>query len=220
MKKTANHDNFFHITRRDFNLTHAPAEIALPIELVEGMQSAWDNSFPKGQSQEQGGILVRSDDSSYKWKVGKLGTSGSFIPNYGDVAKNETLVAIGHTHPYDKEEGGYTDVSFSGSDLAFIVYQKQFANIVQSGQTLFLTAPTAQFNKLVEKLDGKKKKDFYRKIEQTWFQLFLTHQGKLPERAEAATKATCEKYKLVYYRGKGHSLVKVDTSKQNDKDTK
>ena len=37
MKKTANHKSFFEITSREFNLTDAPAEITLPIELVKGI---------------------------------------------------------------------------------------------------------------------------------------------------------------------------------------
>ena len=42
---------------------------------------------------------------------GKAGTSGAFTPNRASVKKNEKLVSIAHTHPYDKSEGGFTDVS-------------------------------------------------------------------------------------------------------------
>src|SRR5882672_8241395 len=79
----------------------APDKIGLPKELTEGMQSAWDDSFPGGKSQEQGGNLVREKDGSYAWRKGKPGTSGMFTPDYGDVGKDQTLVGVGHTHPYD-----------------------------------------------------------------------------------------------------------------------
>lgn len=79
MKKMLNDDNFERLASR--SILDMPVEIRLPVELVSGMQIAWDNSFPRGQSQEQGGVLVRDNKDSYKWKAGKAGTSGSFIPN-------------------------------------------------------------------------------------------------------------------------------------------
>lgn len=96
------------------------------------------------------------------------------------------MVAYGHTHPYDQKEGGYTDVSFSGRDLAMVVYYEQVVTIVQSGQTLFLVAPSAEFNKLIKNLDSKGKNSLFRKIERAWHQAFLSHQGELPARADAA----------------------------------
>jgi len=216
MKNMQNDESFERVASR--SIADMPVKITLPVELVSGMQNAWDNSFPRDQSQEQGGILVRHDDGSYKWKAGKPGRSGSFIPNFDDCEQNETLVAIGHTHPYDEKEGGYTDVSFSGRDLAMAVYHEQVVNIVQSGQTLFLVAPSAEFNKLVKNLDTKGKRSLFQKIERTWYQAFLTHQGQLPARADAATKATTATYHLVYYFGAGNSLNR--TSAQKNKDTK
>jgi hypothetical protein len=100
----------------------APESLTLPEELHEGMQTAWAQSFPQGKSQEQGGILVQGPSQKYQWKPGLPGTSGSFKPNYGDRNPDETLIATGHTHPYDKIEGKFTDISFSSQDLARFIY--------------------------------------------------------------------------------------------------
>ncbi len=207
--------NFDKITSGHLNEADAPDAIALPKELSEGMQSAWDGSLPEGKSQEQGGNLVRNKDGSYGWRKGKAGKSGMFKPDYGDVGKDQTLVGVGHTHPYDKSEGGHTNVSFSGGDISSIVYEKQTQplNIVQSGETVFVLARTEEFEKLLVGLDAAGKRKLEQKIEKTWNDVYTTFKGKIPERAEAATRATCKAFHLVYYRGKGGSLTKVDVSK-------
>lgn len=49
----------------------APQDMGIPIELQDGLQAAWDASFPGGKSQEQGGILVLTKDGKYVWRAGK-----------------------------------------------------------------------------------------------------------------------------------------------------
>jgi len=207
--------DFDKITAGHLNEADAPDAIALPKELSEGMQSAWDDSLPGGKSQEQGGNLARNKDGSYGWRKGSAGSSGMYSPDYGDVGKDQTLVGVGHTHPYDKSEGGHTNVSFSGGDISSIVYEKQTQplNIVQSGETVFVLARTEEFEKLLAGLDAAGLKKLEQKIEKTWNDVYTTAKGKIPERAEAATRATCKAFHLVYYRGKGGSLTKVDVSK-------
>lgn len=218
---TAQNDGAFEqIISHHLKLADAPTEITLPKELVEGLQNAWDNSFPDGKSQEQGGILVRHQDHSYEWKTGKGTGSTSFRINYEDINKNETLALTGHTHPYDESEGAYTDVSFSGTDLANFVYGQESAKIVQSGKTLFLVAYTIRFNRLLKNLGAKRKQKLYTQMNRTWLAVFSTHQGTELECVEAAVKATCKRYRLLYYKGQGNLLKKVDISDQNDKDTK
>jgi hypothetical protein len=138
-----------------------------------------------------------------------------FMPNYGDVGKDQTLVGIGHTHPYDKSEGGHTDVSFSGGDISSIVYEKKIQplNIVQSGEAVFVLARTAEFEELLKGLDADGRRELAQKIEKTWSDVYTSTKGKIPARAEAATRATCKAFHLVYYRGKNGSLTKVDVSK-------
>jgi hypothetical protein len=190
-----------------------PDSMKLPEELTAGLKAAWGDSFPGGKSQEQGGILVRNKDGSYKFKRGAAGTTGTFSPNYEDQGKDQTLVGSSHTHPYDKIEGGYTDVSFSGGDIANLIYQEDKLKVVQSGDTQFVLVRTEEFAAQVRDLDEKGKETLYQEIKDHWNKSFLAAKGKLPERSEAATKSTCQKYKLSYYRGKEGSVSKVDTSK-------
>lgn len=180
----------------------APDEFELPEAVVKGMQKAWDKSLPGGKSQEQGGIIVKNKDNSYGWKAGKAGDSGSFSPNYGDKGADETLVGSGHTHPYDKSEGGFTDVSFSGQDIARLVYVEDPISVVQSGDMLFTIIRTTEFDARVKKLDAAGKKKLFDEITKAWNDTYKATKGKVPERAEAATKATCSKYGLSYYKGK------------------
>jgi hypothetical protein len=84
---------------------------------------------------------------------------------------------------------------------------------VQSGDTVFVLARTDEFEKLLTGLDAKALKKLENKIEKTWNDVYTTTPGEIPARAEAATRATCKAYHLVYYRGKGSNLTKVDVSK-------
>ncbi|HEY0476903.1 MAG TPA: DUF4157 domain-containing protein [Kofleriaceae bacterium] len=207
--------NFDKIAGGGLKEDDAPDTIGLPKELTDGMQGAWDDSLPGGKSQEQGGNLVHENGGGYAWRRGKAGSSGMFTPDYSDVGKDQTLVGVGHTHPYDKSEGGHTDVSFSGGDISSIVYEKQTQplNIVQSGETVFVLARTEEFEKLLKGLDAKSLKKLEQKIEKTWNDVYKSTPGKIPARAEAATRATCKAFHLMYYRGKSGSLTKVDVSK-------
>lgn len=206
------------ITGRNLTITNAPTEITLPREAVVGMQYAWQKSFPKGKSQEQGGILVRRKDASYKWKAGKAGKSGAFRVNYEDASQHEVLLMTGHTHPYDKSEGGHTDISFSATDLANFVIGQEPAKVVQSGQSLFLVARTTTFDQLLKNLNITGKQKLYAKIKKTWYNAVRISQGNDFERIDAAILAVCDKYYFVYYKGKGNLLKKVDISTQNNKD--
>ena len=114
---------FEQATAGDVDYEDMPEQITLPDSLNEGMQDAWSDSLPRGRAQEQGGIFVENTDGSQEWKRGPAGTSGSFSPNFGDADANERMLAMVHTHPYDKTEGGHTDVTFSGGDFASLVYQ-------------------------------------------------------------------------------------------------
>lgn len=218
MPNAPNKRGFELITSRNLTITNAPAQITLPQEAVVGMQYAWHKSFPKGKSQEQGGILVRRRDRSYKWKAGKAGRSDAFRVNYEDVGRYEILLITGHTHPYDKSEGGHTDISFSATDLANLVIGKEPAKVVQSGQSLFLVAQTREFNHLLQNLSIKGKQKLHTEIKKTWYNAVRISQGNDFERIDAAILAVCHKYHFIYYKGKGNLLKKVDISNQNNKD--
>lgn len=211
-KPPVNDPGFEQIIGQNLQEGKAPDQITLPKALTDGMQAGWDKSLPLGQAREQGGNLVRNKDGSFAYRHGKSVSGDFFSPDYSDVGKDQSLVGVGHTHPYSQDEGGFTDVSFSGGDLSSIVYETQPLNIVQSGETLFIVARTVEFEKLLEGKDREEKKKLAAQIEAVWDKVYQGTKGKIPERAEAATRATCHAFHLVYYRGKGSTLARVDTS--------
>jgi len=179
----------------------APVSIQLPKELEDGLKAAWAKSFPGGKSQEHVGILVQKKDGSYAWKAGPPGTSGSSKPNYGDVGKDERLVASAHTHPYDASEGNKKDVSFSGADLANLVTQDERVKAVYADTSEFVVAKTKEFDARVKDLDTTKKAELKTEMKKLWNDTYSAAKGTFQERVEAAVKAVCEKYDLVYYAG-------------------
>jgi WXG100 family type VII secretion target len=188
----------------------APASIRIPQTLSKGMQDAWKDSFPGGHSHEQGGILVRKADGTYEWRPGKdsAGTSGTFQPDYSVVKSGEALAAVGHTHPYDKTEGSFTNVPFSGQDMARMVYVDEPMHFVQSGDTRFALMRTKEFDKSISGLSDADKQTMFNNMKNDWDSAFKSAKGKLPDRADAAVKAVATKYHLVYYRGTGDTLSK------------
>ena len=191
-------------------IRHTRSLGSLPKELTDGMHDAWGKSFPGGKSQEHGGLLATEKDGSHKWKPGASGTSGTFQPNYGDIGADEKLAASGHTHPYDASEGGMTDVAFSGPDLANLVWQSERVKVVRSGDAMFMVTKTAEFEKLVQ---GKKtpadREAMQTEMKKTWNDTFAGAKGKFVERVEAAVKAVCSKYHLVFYKGKNDQVSKA-----------
>lgn len=110
---------------------------------------------------------------------------------------------------HSKDEGGHTDVSFSGDDISTMVVTGERVAIVQSGATQFFVATTAEWDKMVNKLTtDKKKADAMKKIEDLWDKKFAGAKGTFQQRVEAADKAVCSKYKLVYYKGTAGVLTK------------
>ena len=192
------------------------ATVTVPAALKAGLDGAWTDSFPGGKSQEQAGVLVQKADGTTEWRRVVDGTSGTLTGgtasfDYGKlVAAGETLLAAAHTHPYDASEGGHTDVSFSGADLARMTSVPEPQHYVRAGDSVFMIAKTPDFDKLVTitgaaKLNGEMNK--------TWNDSFSGGTGTIQQRAEAATKAVCHQYHLDYYSGKGDTLTKVNTAK-------
>jgi hypothetical protein len=192
----------------------APKTVTVPPELTKGAQGAWDDSLPGGKSQEQGGILVRNADGTYEWKRGKPGKAGSWSQNYGDVDKDETLVALLHTHPYDATEGGYTDVPFSGQDLALLVIKDEPITTVQSGKGFFVAAKSKEFLDRVAKLDAAGQRKLFDEMKVTWdnaFNTALSNGKSFSEAALLAGREVANKYKLLLYAGEaGKPLTLVN----------
>ncbi len=186
----------------------APQEMTLPEELTEGMQDAWDNSFDQGRSQEQGGILVLTTEGQYEWRAGVVGESGSWDVNYDD-ARGDTIIAVGHTHPYDETEGSYEDVSFSGEDLAGFVDQIERIQIVQSGSSQFVVSRTSEFDAEVEACpDAAAKEQLRTEMETLWNETFdatVEEKGFVGANRDAVI-AVCNQYHLVYSEGRGGTV--------------
>ena len=189
----------------------APRRIGLPLALTQGLQAAWQRSYPGGQPVEQGGNLVQNQDGSFAFRPGKAGTAGDYTPDILDVGKGQRLVGVGHTHGYEKEHGSPTNVSLSGEDLAHLLFNGQPFVAVQSNESRFIVARTAELNKKLDSLNYEQVQELSQRVQATWNSVFDLGKGSVAERADAATQATCSAFHMVYYRGKGSILKRVDS---------
>lgn len=189
----------------------APSEIVLLKEMTQGMQVAWNQSLPLARAQEQGGMLVRNRDGSRKWLRSDPGDANQITLDYDLVDPQQRLLANGHTHPYDKADHNVTDVPFSGRDLAAHVTGQERLSIVQSGAGLFGAARTREFDEMVSALDQRGQEALPKEIERFWQNIYDHFEGTVPQKAEAATRATTDWFHLLYYRGKQGILRRVDT---------
>jgi hypothetical protein len=185
----------------------APKSFESPQELTTGMSTAWKGSFPGGLSQEQGGLLVRDDKGNFVWKAGVGDASGTFKPDFGAVAQGETMIGSAHTHPYTKTEApgmkNLEDVSFSGDDLSTMILTGERACFVQAGKSTFTAIRTEEFDARLAPLNKQEKLDLKAEMEKYWQDTFDAAKGDFQKRVETAAKGTCDKYDLVYYKGKG-----------------
>jgi hypothetical protein len=185
----------------------APKSLELPQELTTGMSTAWQGSFPGGLSQEQGGVLVRDNTGKFVWKAGVGNASGMFTPDFGNVAPGETMIGSAHTHPYTKAEApgmkNLEDVSFSGDDLSTMILTGERACFVQAGKSTFTAIRTEEFDARLAPLNNQEKLDLKAEMEKHWQDTFDAAKGNFQKRVETAAKATCDRYDLVYYKGKG-----------------
>ena len=114
----------------------APARVDLS-PMQPGYNRLWSQSFPSGRSQEHGGTIVADSNGTLSLVNTGGGQSGSFAPNLA-TGPNQTPVGIFHTHPYDATEGGYTGVSLSGGDAAYMINKQQDIIVAQSGTDQFM----------------------------------------------------------------------------------
>jgi hypothetical protein len=185
----------------------APVSVTLPKAFEQGLKKAWGKSLPGKKSKEHGGILVSTPSGEYKWRPGKKSTSGTFSINYKDVKEGETLVASAHTHPYSKKEGGYTNVAFSGGDMANFVTGGERIKVVRSGDGEFLIAKSKEWDDDVRGRNATKIDELKADIEKTWQDAFDADAGDLPAKSQAGAKAVAKKFNLLYYAGSGGVLT-------------
>lgn len=198
-------------TYRDFAIPSSPAAAPKTITFSPAMQAAfdglWQQSFPGGNSKEQGATIIfnRNTGEVGLANVGGLGsTSGSFSPDL-DISYLSDFGLLGafHTHPFSASEGGYTGVSFSGGDAAYMLSEKLNIFIAQSGNNQFMYVRTA---KTPNNVDVHKLKAVHNaRIAQ------LQGQGYSFERAtRMAASETANKYGLAYYDGANGTLTRVN----------
>lgn len=192
---------------------NAPAKITLPDVLNKGMQDAWKDSFPGGHEQEQGAIFVQGKDGQQKWIRGPGGTGGTWTPNYGDIGDN-TLIGLGHTHPYDS---GEKNVPFSDADVGFLFKpdlngpKSDKMMMVQSGDGQFVLARTEEFNKSIAGKSDSEVDTMVADMKKTYNDTVAAKKAAgapFADRYDAAVKAVADKYHMVYYKGQNGALTK------------
>ena len=180
----------------------APAKIQFAPEVQKTFETLRQRSFPGGKSKEQGGTVVA--DTKGRLSIQNIGgdgsTSGSFTPKLilKDPAKY-SAVGVFHTHPYDKSEGSYTGVSFSGADAGTFINSGLKIDVAQSGPKQFAYVRTDQTPASVDadKLD----KDQNDRIGT------LVDQGySFPQASRLAAAETAKTYGLAYYEGSSGTL--------------
>jgi len=166
------------------------------------MQDAFANSFPGGNSKENGGTIVQDKDGNILVvnEGGAGSTSGTFSPDR-NIAPDQTLVGTFHTHPYDESEGGHKGVAFSADDMANSVEQKE-EKLVDAGDKQFMITPTDQTPPVDR---DKMKKDWQDAFDKA------SGEGKsFPEASRAAAAEVARKNNMAYYEGEDGNLQRVD----------
>lgn len=112
------------------------------------------------------------------------------------------MLGIFHTHPYDQSEGGYTGVSLSGGDAAYLINNKQNMIIAQSGTEQFLYLRTAETPSFVDPAALNNAQND--RISQ-----LVTNGGNFSQASKTAAIETAKANGLAYYEGAGRLLTRV-----------
>lgn len=205
---SADPKGFEKLAGKKLRKSEAPRVIQLPPPIAQGLQSSWNQS--QQPIREQGGNIVHNKDNTYGWRQGKPGNEGGFAPDADDVGPGQRLVGAGHTHPYQDRK----IASFSGPDLSSLVTGDERLEVMQSGKMLFVVARTAEFDSLVDAAYDNDPQhgemDLMNRIEKAWDKAHDAARGTFEQQAEAATVQVCREFKLVYYRGQGSTLGRVE----------
>jgi len=124
----------------------APRTIRFSQANIRLFQQLWLQSFPGHKPKERGGTLFADKDG------------GLHLQNIGGISSNATemmpnlisrqpdryrAVGVFHTHPYGRNDGWATGVSFSGLDVAYLINQRLNIIVAQSGPRLFALVRTS-----------------------------------------------------------------------------
>jgi type VI secretion system secreted protein VgrG len=178
----------------------APARVDLS-PMQSDYNQLWGQSFPNGQSQEHGGTIVADPSGKLSLINTGGGQSGSFGPNLA-TGPNQSVVGIFHTHPYDATEGGYTGVSLSGGDAAYMINQKQDVIVAQSGTDQFMYMRTQASPASVNAVALNNAQNARIGV--------LQGQGMgFSDASRQAARETATQYNLAYYEGSNGILDRV-----------
>lgn len=194
----------------DFAAPKTPAAAPASIRFAAGVQKVfdtqWGASFPGGKSKEQGGTLTfnKATGTVGIQNVGGDGsTSGSFSPNLVlPHPKQDGVLGAFHTHPYDKSEGGYTGVSLSGGDAAYMINEKQNVGMAQSGDRQFMYLRT-------QATPAKVDFDAVNDAQNNRITALMGKGADFAGASRTAAAETAQKYNLAYYEGTGGVLTRV-----------
>ncbi|HEV7817291.1 MAG TPA: type VI secretion system tip protein TssI/VgrG [Janthinobacterium sp.] len=195
------------ITRaEDLKNISSPATAPKTIVIADNMQndfnSLWGKSFPAGHSQEFGGVIVT--DKNGELSMTNMGTDSqkdSYFPNLNITDKKEVIGTF-HTHPYDNPP--HTDVSFSGTDAAYIVNTKQVLAICQSGTGQFAFLRTSMTPASVNEPEIKKQ------VQDETNRLVLLGGMPFDAASKQSAKDVAKELNLGYYEGENGKLNLID----------
>ena len=175
----------------------APRTIRLSCDNRRLFEAQRRASYPGGRGKEQGGTIIADANGFPSVEhIGGLGsTGGTFSPNLtsSDAARFR-VVGTFHTHPYDRSEGSFTGVSFSGADIANLMNCRLVISIVQSGPRLFALVRTMQSSAWVD----------YENLNRMQSAAVLrdARQGRTFQQASRIeAEVVAPRYKLAYYQG-------------------
>jgi uncharacterized Zn-binding protein involved in type VI secretion len=181
-----------------------PKVITFAPELTAAFARQWNDSFPDGKAQEHGGMIV-TEAGALKMVNAGAGLeprSASYVEDR-KVAPGQTIEGVFHTHPFDRSEGSYTNISFSGADAAMMVNAGEDVSVVQSGEGLFVfkrtfqTPPGADHDRIEE--------------ENNVLIAQLTRSGRtFREASSQAARETARKLHLEYYEGKNGTVTQLE----------
>ena len=209
------HPNRPHPRHTHFSLSADIADIVSPDAAPRTLRFSETNerifqaerraSYPGGHSKEQGGTIVA--DAAGRLQIQNLGgtgsTAGTFSP---DLTPKEpakyTVVGILHTHPYDRTEGSYNGVSFSGGDIAYLINNHHLISVVQSGPRIFaivrtaLTPPQVDFDTVNDDQNAA-------------IQELVRKHRTFQQASRIEVEIVSPKYGLAYYQGSQGVLTRV-----------
>jgi hypothetical protein len=181
----------------------APASISVPADVNKQFDKLWADSFPGNppKSQEHGGILVKDASGNLTLANAQSGNQGDFPVNR-TLASGQQMVGVFHTHPYDASEGGMTDVSLSGGDLAYAINNGDSVIVAQSGDGQFMVLRTDQ---TPAQVDYDKLNDG---VNDRIAELQKSGMG-FSEASQQAAKEAAVANHMAYYEGKGGEFKRV-----------